>query len=351
MPTTMRAAVFEADGRRLALRELSVPEPGPLEVLVQVAACGICLSDVHLLDGSIPPVRPVVVPGHEAAGVVVAVGELVPQWQPGDEVVLGGGRPCQACRACARGRSDACENFEIMGFAYDGAWAEYVVVPYGTLIPKPAGLSFPEAAILADAVSTPYAGLIERGGLRPGEAVGLWGIGGLGVHAVQIARLVGAAPIIAVDPNPAARARALAAGADHALDPADPDVVSQVLAVTDGRGLDLAVDLAGANAVLAQGQRCLARGGRLLVIGLSMEPLALAPGLLLGVLRQSVLGHLGYGRRDLEQVVALAGAGRIDVSGSISGLLALDEVHEGVRRLAEKDGDPIRLVIEPGRAG
>lgn len=347
---TMRAAVFEAvEGTEgtLTVQDVPVPEPGPKEVLVRVEACGICLSDVHLLDGTLPAGQPVVIPGHEAAGVVERTGELVAGWEPGDRVVIAGGRPCRSCRRCVAGRLDDCQATELMGFAYNGAWAEYVAVPSDVLVPVPEQIPFEQAAILADAVSTPYAGLVDRGGLRPAEAVGVWGVGGLGVHAVQIARMVGAAPVIAVDPNPAARARALAAGADHAIDPASGDVRTKVLDLTGGNGVDLAVDLAGGNAVLEQGYACLASAGRLLMIGLSMDPLHLGPGLFLGLRRQSVLGHLGYAKRHLEEVVTLVAHGRLDVSASVSGVLPLEEVSEGVRRLAAKDGDPVRLMVRP----
>ena len=197
---TMRAARFDAAARTLTVQDVPIPQPGPTEVLVKVRACGICLSDVHLLDGSLPGPLPVVTPGHESSGVVEQVGDLVAGWKPGDRVLLAGGRPCGQCPNCVRGRMEECLAFEIMGFNFDGAWAQYVVVAGQTLTSIPDELPFEQAAVLADAVSTPYAALTERAGLRSGDSVGLWGIGGLGVHAVQIARLVGATPIIAVDP-------------------------------------------------------------------------------------------------------------------------------------------------------
>ncbi|HEX5496578.1 MAG TPA: zinc-binding dehydrogenase [Mycobacteriales bacterium] len=348
----MRAARFDTRTRALGVRQVPVPEPGPTEVLVRVRACGICLSDVHLIDGTLPSPLPVVTPGHEASGVVERPGALAAGWRPGQRVVMAGGGPCGTCAMCARGRAEDCWAPRIMGFGYDGAWAEYVVVPAGALTEIGEDLPFEQAAVLADAVATPYAGLVERAALRPGEAVGLWGIGGLGVHAVQIARLVGAAPIIAVDPLPAARQRALDLGADAALDPAgDPagDVTAEVLRITGGRGLDLAVDLVGANAVLAQAASCLGRRGRLLMIGLSAEPVALGPSALFGVSSHSLLGHLGYAKRHLDQLVDLVAAGRLDVSGSVSDTVALDDVADGVRRLASKEGNPIRLVVTPDR--
>ncbi len=343
----MRAARFDAAAARLTVEDVPVPTPGPQQVLVRVEACGICLSDVHLLDGTLPALLPVVTPGHEPAGTIEAVGAEVPVWRPGERVVVTGGRACGRCRACVRGRVEECQAFEIMGFHFDGAWAQYVVVPYTGLSSVPDDLPFPQAAVLADAVSTPYAALTDRAALRPGESVGLWGIGGLGVHAVQIARLVGAAPILAIDPLAAARERALALGADVALDPTDGDVVEQVREATGGQMLDVAVDLVGANAVLAQAAACLGRFGRCVMVGLSMDDISLGPGLVFGLQSQSLLGHLGYRRRHLDELVDLVRLGRLDVSGSISEVMPLEHVGRGVEQLVSKQGNPVRLVVEP----
>jgi threonine dehydrogenase-like Zn-dependent dehydrogenase len=201
--------------------------------------------------------------------------------------------------------------------------------------------------ILADAVSTPYAGLVRRGQLAAGETVGLWGIGGLGVHAVQIARLVGAGLVVAIDPVPAARERALRAGADYALDASDPDVLGRVFALTGGQGLDLAVDLVGSNAVLVQAASSLGRSGRVLMIGLSLDPIELGPGVIFGFQSQALLGHLGYAKADLDTVVDLVARKRLDVSASVSGLLPLANVADGVEQLRSKQGNPIRLVVTP----
>ena len=346
-PTTMRAARFDAATGTLTVQTVPVPVPGPAEVLIRVAACGICLSDVHLLDGTLPGPLPVVTPGHEAAGTIEALGSHVPGWQLGARVVLAGGRPCGTCDNCVRGNLENCRAFEIMGFNYDGAWAQFVVVPYFTLSPVPDSIPLEQAAVLADAVSTPYAGLTERGALKAGESVGLWGIGGLGVHAVQIARMVGAALIVAVDPLAGARERALEAGADVALDPTTQDVPAEIMKLTGGNGLDLAVDLVGANAVLQQGDACLGRGGRLLMVGLSLDTIDLGPGVFFGVMGHSLLGHLGYRKHHLDELVTLVAAGRLDLSKSVSAVLPLEKVAEGVEQLRSKLGNPIRLVVQP----
>lgn len=343
----MRAARYNAESKKLFIADVPEPEPGPLDVVVKIEACGICLSDVHLIDGSIPPIVPEVTPGHEPAGTVHKTGDLVAGWKQGDRVVLNGGKPCGVCANCAIGRLEECLQFNIMGFHYDGSWADYVVVPYYAMSRLPEGLPFEQCAILADAVATPYAALTTRGGLRPGEKVGLWGIGGLGTHAVQLARVCGAGLVIACDPLESARERALALGADMALDPTESDLARKIRDMTGG-GLDLAVDLVGKNVVMQQCVSSLGRGGRAVMVGLSLENLELEMSLLFGVQQHAVLGHLGYDRRHLDELVALLANGRLDLSGSISDVMPLEEVEEGVRRLAEKDGDPVRLIVRPG---
>jgi D-arabinose 1-dehydrogenase-like Zn-dependent alcohol dehydrogenase len=345
----MRAAVFDSQAMKLNLESVPVPEPGPDEVRVRVAACGICLSDVHLLDGTLPAPLPRVIPGHESAGVIDSVGEQVPEhWTAGRRVLMAGGKPCGTCTSCVAGDApERCLEVQVMGFAYDGAWAEFTVVPWQTLVEVPDHVPLHEAAILADAVATPYAALTERAALRPAESIGLWGVGGLGVHAVQIARIVGAAPIIALDPSPVARARALELGADHALDPTDEAVIEEVWRLTDGRGLDVAVDLFGANRVLLQADACIGRGGRVVIVGLSAEDIALGLNATFGVMSHALLGHLGYRKEHLFALIRLVAHGRLDVSRSISDVLPLEDVGLGVDRLASKDGDPIRLVIAP----
>jgi D-arabinose 1-dehydrogenase-like Zn-dependent alcohol dehydrogenase len=346
----VRAAVFDSATLRLALEDVPVPEPAADELLVRVAACGICLSDVHLIDGTLPAQRERVIPGHESSGVIERAGDQVPDfWSPGKRVVMAGGKACGECESCIGGFDQSlCQSPMVMGFAYDGAWAEYVAVPWRAVVEVPDHVALEQAAILADAVATPYAGLTERGGLRHGESVGLWGIGGLGVHAVQIARMVGAAPIIALDPSPAARARALEFGADHALDPMAEGVEQEAWSLTGGRGLDLAVDLFGANRVLVQADACLGRGGRLVIVGLSNEPIALGINAQFGVMAHSLLGHLGYRKEHLVELVRFVATGRLDVSRSVSEVMPLEEVPRGVERLASKEGDPIRLVVTPG---
>ena len=344
----MRAVRFHGLGQPLSVEEVPDPSPGPHEAVVRVEACGVCASDLHFIHGELPlPVPTPLTLGHEPSGVIAAVGTEVPVWREGARVAMFAGRSCMQCDSCAAGLIEDCRNPEVMGAHYDGAWAEYVVVPWYALTELPDGMPFEHGAIACDAVSTPFAALVDRGGLRPGERVGLWGIGGLGTHAVQIARLAGASFIVAVDPLEAARDRARALGADLALDPAD-DVPNAIREATDGRGLDLAADLIGKTAALRQATMSMARGGRVVLVGQSLEPADPGPIVVLSFLGVGVLGHLGYRKQHLQAVLSLMASGRLDVSGSVSGTYPLDRAGEAVERLASKRDAPVRLIIQPG---
>jgi D-arabinose 1-dehydrogenase-like Zn-dependent alcohol dehydrogenase len=347
MGETMLAARFHGVGEGLRVEEVPVPEPGPGEALVKVEACGICLSDVHLLDGTLKATQAPITPGHEAFGIVASVGDRVRAWAPGERAVMHAGRSCGQCPRCSSGRLEECLLPELMAFNYDGAWAEYVVVPDYVLSRVPDGIPAEQAAILADAVATPFGALVDTAKLVVGETVGLWGIGGLGAHAVQLARLMGAGLVVAVDPRASARERALGLGADLALDPADPELSATIWEATGGTGLDVAMDLVGANAVLKQALRCVGQGGRVVIVGLSGERVELGPSVLHGTMRHAILGHLGYTKAHLDTLVRLLAAGRLDLSGSVSDVITLADIAEGVRRIEDRDEDIVRLVVRP----
>jgi threonine dehydrogenase-like Zn-dependent dehydrogenase len=348
--STMIAGRLDYKTGKFAMEEVPIPQPGPGQVRIKVAAAGICLSDVHLIDGSLRLDTAVdaVTLGHEVAGVIDALGEQVPaNWQIGQRVLLQAGQPCGTCPACLLGRVGQCQHPLTRGVDYDGGWAEYAIADHFTLVGVPDDLPLEQAAIIPDAVSTPWGAIVGTGEVRPTQAVGVWGLGGLGAHAVQLLRLVGAAPIIAVDPLPAARTRALALGADHVLDPGAADFTEQVRRITGGRGLDIAFDLAGAPPVWTQAQAVLANEGRLVLVGLAPQPLTIHQTTLFSFLKQQVRGHYGSAPEHVEQLVSLVGHHRLDLSGSISDVLPLSEAPRGVERLVKKEGSPIRLVLKP----
>ncbi|BFP57266.1 MULTISPECIES: zinc-binding dehydrogenase [Streptomyces] len=333
----MRAARLHLPSRTLTVEEVDRPVPGPGEVLVKVGAAGVCLSDVHLVDGTLSPMYPegdTVTLGHEVAGTVAETGPGVEGWTVGDRVVLQAGEE-------RRGRTYT------RGVDYDGGWAEYALATATTLVALPDSLPFEQAAIIPDAVSTPWAAVTATGDVRAAEAVGVWGVGGLGAHAVQLLRAVGAHPVVAVDPAPAARKRALEFGADLALDPADPQFREKVLEATGGAGLAAAFDFAGVAPVREQALTALAPKGRLVLVGLTDQPLTVDNGTLFSYLQHRILGHYGSESHHVPQLVRLAEGGRLDFSRSITDVLPLEDVAAAVRRTETKEGDPVRIVLRP----
>ena len=234
-----------------------------------------------------------------------------------------------------------------MAFAYDGAWAEYTVAQAAGLTRVPDNVPLEQAAILADAVSTPYGAVVRTGKVAVGESVGVWGVGGLGTHVVQLARLVGAVPVIAIDINPAVLDRALELGADHAFDSRDDELRDKIAEVTEGRKLDVAFDAVGLKATFEQALDCLTPGGRLVGVGMSAEAPTIGPTAMFGLTRKQVLGHLGYQNVDIATLAKLVSLGRLDVSRSISEIVSLEDVALGIEMLERQDGNPIRILVKP----
>ncbi|GAA3087044.1 zinc-binding dehydrogenase [Streptomyces roseofulvus] len=351
---TMLAGRLQLDTHAFTVEEVPLPTPGPGEVLIEVRAAGVCLSDIHLIDGSVSPFFPVaavrearaVTLGHEVAGVIHSLGpDVRGPWTLGQRVVLQAGQACGECAGCLSRMM--CRQPLTRGVDYDGGWAQYAVAREDTLFPIPDGLPFDQASIIPDAVSTPYAAIVDTGAVRPAQAVGIWGAGGLGAHAVRLARMVGAAPIIAVDPLPSARARALAFGADFTFDPLAPDFVEAVRGATAGRGLDVAFDFAGVGAARAQAASTLGPFGALVLAGLTPEPVTIDGSIDFCFNINQVRGHYGSGPEHVEQLVGLVSAGRIDLAPSITAHVPLAEAADAVARLENKVGDPVRLVLVP----
>ncbi|MEV1289478.1 zinc-binding dehydrogenase [Micromonospora sp. NPDC049679] len=334
----MLAGRLHVKDRQFRLERVPVPEPSRGEVRIKVEAAGVCLSDVHLIDGTLTPrllQGDVVTLGHEVAGTIDVLGDGVEDWKPGQRVLL------QA------GEKDRRGTIFTRGVDYDGGWAEYALATEQTLVAIPDDLPFEQACIIPDAVSTPWAAVTSTAQTRPAEAVAVWGVGGLGAHAVQLLRLVGAAPVVAVDPLPPARERALTLGADAALDPADPAFRDTLMGLTGGRGLNIAFDFAGVPAVREQALTLLGRKGRLVLAGIANKPVTIGSDAPFNYLQQFVLGHYGSDPEHVEQLVALARQRRIDLAGSVSDVLPLSQAEQAVERVQTKQGNPIRLILRP----
>jgi D-arabinose 1-dehydrogenase-like Zn-dependent alcohol dehydrogenase len=347
MAEMMRAERFYSDSKTVAVEDLPIPEPGPGEVLVKVAFCGICHSDLSLINGTFPPQLPVVTQGHEASGTIAKLGPDVTGWDEGDRVIVPAGRPCTTCPNCRRGDLANCLRIQLMSFAYDGAWAEYTVAQAIGLTRIPDNVAMEQAAILADAVSTPFGAVVRTGKVGIGESVGVWGVGGVGTHIVQLARLVGAVPIIAVDINPDVLDRAMEVGADYAFDARDEQLRDKIADLTGGRKLDVAFDAVGLKSTFEQALDCVRVGGRLVAVGMSDQVPTVGPTAMFGLSQKHVLGHLGYQNVDIETLATLVSTGRLDVSRSISDIVSLEDVKVGIEKLELQEGNPIRILVKP----
>jgi len=334
----MRAARLHFPTHTLTVEDVPKPVPGPGQVLIKVAAAGVCMSDVHLIDGTLglPPhlKGDTVTLGHEVSGTIVELGPEVTACQVGQRVVLQGGDIKDG-------------QMHTRGVDFDGGWAEYALVSAGGVVPLPDSIPFEQAAIIPDAVSTPWDAIVRTADIRPGEAAGVWGVGGLGIHAVQLLRAVGAFPIVAADPAPAARERARRMGADLVVDSADPTFREQVLDITKGSGLNAAFDFAGVSAVHEQALTVLGPGGRLVLVGLSGRPLAFSDSTTFSYLKHQVRGHFGTELDSVPRLVDLVAGGRLDFSASVTEVLPLEQANVAVQRLHTKEGNPIRLVLQP----
>lgn len=343
---TMQAARLVAVGEPLRVESVPVPSPGAGEILVAVHGCGLCGTDLHLaVDGDLPTTRLPITLGHEPAGIVVDANRH-PSLRAGDRVGLLPAASCGECRWCATGRGALCDRVEVYGMARDGALAELIAVPAHSAVALPDGVPFDIGAIATDAVATPFHALRCRGRLSEGETVAVLGCGGIGSHAIQIARLLGAGRIVAVDVEPAALARAERLGADAVVDARQADAAREIRARAGG-GLDIALECVGRPETVEQALRCLGKGGRAVLVGVGHERPSLPPLHAFVGREQAVVASYGAHRSDLEEVYALVASGRLDLSGSVSARYPLAEAPAAMERLARREGDIVRIVVEP----
>jgi NAD+-dependent secondary alcohol dehydrogenase Adh1 len=298
----------------------------PDEVLVKVEGAGVCATDLHAIDGEMEPagVTLPVVLGHENAGRVAAVGDLVSTVQVGDPVLVCPPHTCGLCIPCRRGRDMMCERHQFTGLTVDGGFAEYVVVSERSIVPLPAGLDPVEVAPYSDAGITAYHAVKRVAHLVvPGSTVVALGIGGVGHVGLQLLRELGSGgTIVAVDPSPARRALAASLNADVALDSAG--VVDAVRDLTDGRGADLVVDFVGTDQSHAAGLEMLVRGGTYAIVGFGGMVTVPSAAMVGG--EMTIVGNLVGSWIDLWEVLQLHARGRLTLKTETHPLDAVNDV-------------------------
>lgn len=307
----MRALVLESFGGPLVLKDVPIPEPGEGQVLIRVQACAPDQLDLTIRDGKFPSAKPPIILGHEIAGVVEKTGPGVANHAEGTRVTSTLYLTCGRCRHCRSGRETICEDFiGYLGIHTPGGYAEYTTIPATNLARIPDDLEFPEASILANAVGTPYHALTKRARLRPGEHVLITGAGGgVGLHAVQLARMMGAL-VMAVDIGAEKLEAARANGADRVADPGEADFADAALEWTEGRGVDVVLELVGP-ATMAGSLKAMGKGARMVIVGshtgieLSVRPQTMISN------EWEILGSRNVTKGELQEVVELVAAKRI----------------------------------------
>ena len=340
-----RAAVLEAP-RRLGVveRELSAPRRG--EARVRIAATAVCHTDLEIYTGRHPNVRYPVIMGHEASGVVDAVGPDVTTVKPGQRVVINPIIACGTCDCCARGQGNLCRRAGLMGRELPGSIAEQVVLAEHYLHPFPDSLS-PVTATLIETLAT-VRHAQERAHVAAGDAVVVLGQGAAGLLHTQLARLSGAAPVIAVSRSAGKLAMARRMKADHVVDGAREDVVAAVLDATRGQGADVVIDAAGVPELVAQEIAMLRPGGRLLVYGISHRPVSDFSLFPFYFKELTLYGSRALTPADFEPAIRLVASGAIDVEGFVTASYPLDQAPAAFARYEREPESILRLVIGPG---
>jgi propanol-preferring alcohol dehydrogenase len=328
------------------LQEVSVPAVGARDVLVRVKAAGVCHSDAHYRAGK-SLVRPLPLTlGHEVAGVVERAGAEVSHVKAGDRVCLHYLASCGECVYCQRGNEQFCVSGEMMGKYRDGGYAEFIVMPARSVFRLPEEIPFEQGAIMMCSSATSLHAL-NKARLRAGETVAVFGVGGLGLSAIQLAKVLGAREVFAVDIRLGKLALAERFGAVP-VNAAECEPVAEIGRLTGGRGVDVALELIGLPLTMRQAVQSLAIQGRAALAGITDKTFEVAPYFEVLNKEAEIIGVSDHLAQELPQLIDWARRGALDLSKVITRTLPLDAkaVNDALDGL-EKFGEEVRTVITP----
>jgi len=340
----MKAARFYGEKGVLKVEEVPKPSPGKDEVLVKVAACGVCHTDLHYIDHGVPTFKePPIILGHEASGIVEEVGEEVKKFKPGDRVLIPPVFTCGSCEMCRKGRENVCYNMLMLGNSLDGAYAEYVLTPSRDLIHLPERIPLQEGCIISDAISTPFHALSNRAKVGPGDKVAVFGCGGLGLNTIQIAKALGAW-VIGIDIKEKKLEFAREFGADEVIF-AEEGTSKKIRKMTGG-GVDIAVEAIGNPEVIQTAFSSLRAGGKLIIMGYSEKDILLNAGRIM-FRELEIIGTLGCPPYLYPRLIELILMGKVRVKELVTHRFPLDEINEAFALLREGDESLIRAIVLP----
>lgn len=340
----MKAAVFYGPHQPLRIEEREIPRPGPGEILVKVAACGVCHSDLEYIELGVPTFKkPPVILGHEPSGIVEEVGPGVTEFAPGARVILSAVTGCGQCLWCRSGRENICSRMTMLGNSIDGAYAEFVKVPARMAFAIPEEVSLREGCIIADAISTPFHAVKNQARVKAGDVVVVIGCGGVGLNAVQIASALGA-HVIAVDIVEKKLQWARELGAAEVINAGQADVPKKVRELTGG-GVDVALEVIGNPETIRQAYGCLRPGGRLCVVGYCPGDFSLQASRLM-MRELEIVGSCGCPPQEYPRIIRMVADGQIKVKPLVTHYFSLEEVDKAFEVM--KKGESIRSVLVIG---
>ena len=342
----MRAIRLLEPGKPLKMREIDIPRPGPEDALIRVAAAGICHSDAHYRSGMTKTGPLPVTLGHEIAGIVEEIGSRVSTCKVGDRVCVHYLVSCGQCHQCHRGCEQFCRSGQMIGKHRDGGMAEYICVPERSAVRLPVEIPIDHGAVMMCSSSTSLHAL-RKARVQGGETVAIFGIGGLGASAVQLARALGALQVFAVDINPKKLELAKDWGATP-INAAAVDPVREIRRLTDGRGVDVSVEVIGLPLTMRQAVQSLAVQGRAAIAGLSGRTFEIASyGELLSP-EAEVIGVADHLAQEMPLLLEFARQGKLDLSKVITRVVPLDaDAINGVLDELDGYGDQVRVVVVP----
>ena len=331
IPATMRAMVLERFGEPLVERTVPVPEIGPDDALVRIRACSVCGTDLKITSGKFEGVPLPHIPGHEPAGEVVALGANVRNVSVGDHVAVAIYLNCGECDYCRTDREQICTHLRgRLGFTVNGAYAEYLVVPASALDVVRADVPFEHIALLGDCITTAWHALTARGHLRAGQWLYMTGAGGIGLHAIQMAKRLDA-HVAVVDVDDEKLRLAEKFGADLTVNSRRDDPVARVQETVGGDGVDVAVDFVSAQATLDADFAVLRPGGTLVLIGYTPDAPSAVRTMDIVLKEFRVQGSRAAGRKELAEMISWLENRRIEPV--ISRTYALSEVNQALEDL------------------
>lgn len=340
----MKAAVFHGPEGGMKIEDIPVPQVGPDQILVKVAACGACHTDLHYIEHGVPTFKhPPIVLGHEASGVVKEVGAEVTNAKAGDRVLIPAVLTCGKCRFCRMGRENICSDMKMLGNHFDGAYAEYVAVPAKDVLHLPESIPLEDASIIADALSTPYHAVKNRARVRPGDVVVVFGCGGVGVNAVQFAAAAGGY-VIAVDIADRKLEWAKDFGAAQTVNASAVENVSKEIKKLTGGGADIAMEVIGNPRTIEQAFESVRIGGRLCVVGYTHEAINIVAGKIM-FKELEIVGSLGCPPGEYVPLIRMVEQGTVDVSRLVTHRFELDQIQGAFDVM--KQGESLRSIVIP----